>query len=129
MRGSGSLVKDGAGTLVLASAENAVTGEVVVAEGTLRMTANQSFTSLSADGATLSFAPGVSATVSKDLDLDGVTLVVDGITSASPWTPVIVATGDAEISGTPTVAGGYVVKIVGGRVLVREKQGFVVNIK
>ena len=129
VRGSGSLVKEGAGTLVLASAENAVTGEVVVAEGTLRMTANQAFTSLSADGATLSFAPGVSATVSEDLDLDGVTLVVDGITSASPWTPVIVATGDAEISGTPTVAGGYVVKIVGGRVLVREKQGFVVNIK
>lgn len=129
VRGSGSLVKEGAGTLVLASAENAVTGEVVVAEGTLRMTANQSFTSLSADGATLSFAPGVSATVSEDLDLDGVPLVVDGITGASPWTPVIVATGDAEISGTPTVAGGYVVKIVGGRVLVREKQGFVVNIK
>ena len=127
--GSGSLVKKGAGTLVLASDENAVTGKVTVAEGTLRMTANQSFTSLSAAGATLSFAAGVSASVSEDLNLDGVTLVVDGITRESSWTPVIVATGDAEIAGTPSIGSEYAVRLRDNTVFVKKKLGFVISIK
>lgn len=39
--GDGALVKKGAGTLVLASAENAITGGVTIAEGTLAWTAEQ----------------------------------------------------------------------------------------
>ena len=39
--GGGALVKKGAGTLVLASGENAVTGGVTIAEGTLAWTAEQ----------------------------------------------------------------------------------------
>jgi autotransporter-associated beta strand protein len=111
--GYGKLVKQGAGTLVLASDANAVTGGVSVVEGALAWTVDQSMPSLAVEpGTSLLFGWNGSEasvlTVESDLDLTGVNVrPVAGSPSFAGRNTVIAAANGAKITGTPILPEGY----------------------
>ena len=114
--GYGKLVKRGAGTLVFASAENAITGGVEIAEGAFTWTAPQTLQKLSfGPGARIVFPESaLSLTVEKGLDLTGAVIDLSAVPSATfgVWTPILETSG--PISGTPvfSVPGRFRTRLV-----------------
>jgi autotransporter-associated beta strand protein len=102
--GYGKLVKRGAGTLVFASSENAITGGVEIAEGAFTWTEPQTLQKLSfGAGAKIVFpASAPSLTVENGLDLTGAVIDLSAIppVSLAGWTEVI-GTDAGGISGEP----------------------------
>lgn len=116
--GYGKLVKRGAGTLVFASAENAITGGVEIAEGAFTWTAPQTLQKLSfGAGAKVVFpASAPSLTVEKGLDLTGAVIDLSAIppTSLAGWTEVIGTADGGVIAGVPefSVPGRFRSRVV-----------------
>jgi autotransporter-associated beta strand protein len=123
--GYGKLVKRGAGTLVLTSDANAVTGGVSVAEGALAWTADQLTPSLDVEpGTSLLFGWNGSEasvlTVESDLDLTGVNVrPVAGSPVFIGHNTVIAAMNGAKITGTPILPDGYSYSIDGEGTVLR----------
>ncbi|MBQ3342205.1 MAG: hypothetical protein IJG84_09950 [Kiritimatiellae bacterium] len=114
------LVKEGAGSLVLASADNdlATTG-VFVSQGELVCCAPQSFGAFSAAAGTRITAGAVAGSVAEitvdgDIALDGV--VVDlskaARSAALNWTPVLTVPSGKKIVGTPVAGRDMKAKVV-----------------
>ena len=108
--GDGALVKDGAGTLTLGNAGNAIGGGVRVKAGALALSAAQTFSSLTVDsGATLVFPDGSSPiTVTGDLSLDGARLEPSADALADMglgWTTLLAVPEGASIIGEPVTTG------------------------
>jgi len=109
---NGFVVKQGKGTLVLASAANRLsTAGVRVEQGELLLLASQSFGTLEvADGASLTVDTGCVAEVAGDVSVDG---AVIGLTTAaksavgSGWTPVVKVAAGGKVTGKPgSMPGG-----------------------
>lgn len=136
--GFGKIVKKGAGTLVLASEENAVTGGVSVVEGALTWTVPQTMPKLSvANGATLAFVASdgepVPLTVESDLDLSDAALAPADASAAAVlsanYADVIVAAEGATLEGVPTVDRRYQVRIRDNRLQMRERPGSILLVR
>ena len=132
--GDGALVKKGAGTLVLASDENAVTGGVTIAEGALAWTAEQEIPGplTAQDGTTLKFGATNGAVLplacGGDVTLAGTTLEpYDAAARAAiraggeaSWQTVLTVSEGAKIVSLPTVDGCFrlrVMETAGGNAL------------
>ena len=117
--GYGKLVKRGAGTLVFASAENAITGGVEIAGGAFTWTAPQTLQKLSFGlGARIVFpAVAPSLTVEKGLDLTGAMIDLSSIppVAFAGWTELIGTADGGVIAGIPefSVPGRFRSRVVG----------------
>ena len=133
--GHGKLVKDGVGTLVLASMGNDIRGGVTVKGGSLAWTAPQLIGKLAAEkGTALKFGlvdgEPVKLTVASDLDLDGVGLAPFGDTGDfTKWVTVIETTGDAKIVGAPIVPDEVKCRVVGNRLQLKTKMGMCLTVR
>ena len=133
-----ALVKTGAGSLTLGSADNAI-GDMQVQMGTLALAASQAFGSLSfAPSTALRLdAAGVTVTAEGSLDLTGVELQMSAAARASlgnGWETVLSVPAGQTLVGLPTLASANcaarIVETEGGFALqVRNKPGSVFTIR